>query len=757
MSPTMPSPTEIPCLFATFPSQLSPPACRSIIRAAQKSDVSRQPSVRKRARVSFPPNSRTANPSRPQRSSTNGIEDAITSRAYVMLPRLIQRDIDNLPCSEVLKAVTALVHGGKWAAVVQVFDMAHASPRLRSQFTHRMYTAFFYAVMKIGNEHNVKKAYREWLDIVEKRQDKLLISPRSFNFLSVALSRLGMVDEVIEVRRTCLAHGYYLNLYSSNSFLNACTKTNRIEDAFEALRQMAETNVSPDVITFNMLISCCVRIGDVEVAIGILHRMKDWGISPDIYSYNSVVNGLRKYEMLDEALELVAKMEITAAGDCKVSLITDIPRGDVSCNASSDDDSISSDSTNPANEGESHIDRKKIASMIRMLGASDILAAPERQMTVSNQENHEDVPSFDVTQRVDSNDDGELRTGRPDLQPTGILPDEVTYNTIISGIASLGIPNYDWAVRVKRHMEARGISCNEVTYHALLASSARANLLDESFQILDEMVSYGLKPSREFFVTLITLCGRTGQMEKAIGIHADMIASGIEPSVITYNALLTACRCSGGAEAADACLKVLNTMKGTSCPPDVVTYSTLIDILGRFGRFGDVSKILDEMAENRIKPNLVTYTSVISALTRAGDLRGALRVLNDMESHGIKPNVYTFSSLIYGAGRSKNIEMISQILGMMESRGVTPSQVTFSTLLQVALRTGKPKFMKEVVGTLEKDSRLQGSPQLQRIQRLSRNPEIFSEKMRKKAFDMMNRNLCQCLPTPTDRKSAIQL
>lgn len=672
-----------------------------------------------------------------------------------MLPRLVERDIDTLPYAEVLKVVDALVQNSQWGAVLEIFDLAHASPRQRPRLTHRIYTAFFYALMKIGDESHAKRGYLQWVDIVEREQEKPLISPRAFNFLSVSLSRVGMLDEVIDVRRSCLAHGYYLNLYSSNSFMNACTKSNRIEDAFEALRQMAETNVSPDVITFNMLISCCVRIGDVEVALGILHRMKDWGISPDIYSYNSVVNGLRKYEMLDEAFELVAQMEITAASDGKVPLVTDISRGNVSSIYSSDYDSTSYNNENAAGGEESSIDREKIASMIRMLGDLGSLNAPERKNTEGNQENHEDGPSFGNTQGGESDNDGKSSTKQPDLQPSVILPDEVTYNTLISGIASLRTPNYGWAMGVKRHMEARGIACNEVTYHALLATSARANLLDESFQIHEEMVSYGLKPSREFFTTLITLCGRTRNMKKAIDIHAHMIASGTESSVITYNALLTACRCSGNVEAGDACLDILDSMKGTSCFPDVVTYSTLIDILGRFGRFGDVSKILDEMSKNGIQPNLVTYTSVISALTRAGDLRGALRVLHDMENHGIKPNVYTFSSLIYGAGRSKNIEMISQILGMMESRGVAPSQVTFSTLLQVALRTGKRQFLEEVLGTLERDSRLRGSPQLQRIRQLSRNPEIFSEKMRKKAFDMMNRNLCQCVPAQTERKSAI--
>lgn len=521
-----------------------------------------------------------------------------------------------------------------------------------------------------------------------------------------------------------------------------------------------ESNVLHDVLSFNVLIACCVRSRDLDFALGILHRMKDWGIRPDIYSYNSVINGLRKSKMLEEAFELVAQMERDAAGGEDVPLVTDIAQGGARKQKESgveqqDVEKSGSPDARPLIQALSTARRASFEST----NAGKTHVAEGQKSGERGEREEAGVLSLESTNESGDGSNQVTETeekdgdNKHDFQSvTGVSPDLVTYNTLISGLACEDSPDFLRAVEVKKHMESRGIISNEVSYNALMAVAARANKIQAAFDIYDDMISKSLKPNCECFTTLITLCGRANMIDRAFQVHDHMIASGIKPSVITFNALLTACRCSKGHDSGDAALRVLTVMRETpGCTPDVITYSTIIDALGRSGRFGKVREVLDEMSSVGVEPNLVTYTSVISALTRAGDLEGALRVLSDMEAHGIRPNVYTFSSLIHGAGRRGQFRKAFEMLGMMRSRGIHASRVTYSMLLQLALKSGERELLDCVVRVLVEDKRLEGTEQLERIIGLSRDPEVFDGRRGKRIYGLMNQAVGECVAMPKAR------
>ncbi|PXF42106.1 Pentatricopeptide repeat-containing protein [Gracilariopsis chorda] len=511
-----------------------------------------------------------------------------------------------------LRAVESCVNSRRYAAAVRLIDAAAAHPPLYARFTARIYSFFFLSLMKLGTRSHAARAFSSLDHIVRHMDVSTMLGPRAFNFVFVALSRVAMIDEAQQVARMCYHAGYYLNRYSYNALLNACAKEQRLDVALATLREMAEHNVSPDVVSFNVLISCCVRAGSVDIALNILSRMKDWQIQPDIYSYNSVINGLRKNNMLDEAFELVAQMERES--------------------------------------------RSTEGSIVE--------------------------------------------------NGLGVAPDLVTYNTLLSALAALDKPNFERAIRVKNHMEQRGLNCNEVSYNALMATAAKSDRVAEAFEIYDEMISRGLKPNCECFTTLITLCGRANLLDKAFQVHEHMLASDIKPNVITYNALLTVCRgCEDGN--IDRALDLLQIMRNTPrCAPDVITYSTIIDVLGRNERFDEMKRLFKEMQEDGIKPNLVTYTSMIAAMTRTSRLEEAIRILHDMKLHGVQPNVYTFSSLINGAAKRGDFDCAMEILDMMQSEGVQPSSITYTMLLQLAMKIGKKEIVEHVLEEMHSDERV---------------------------------------------------
>lgn len=583
---------------------------------------------RKRARTVI--DSMTSASTKP--NSDRIIESNIEAGTISQLSSIILQELEagNLSYQSLLRGYLALCNDSQWENVVRVFDAAWSTPSVRVCFSTRMVTDFCFASMKLASRASMCHAFEVFTEIIDNNLEKLF-TQKGFNFLYVGLCRSGLVDEAIVVHGKCRECGCCLNRYSFNTFLNACSRTRRVSDAFDNFRAMAECNVLPDVVSCNVLISCCVRCDEIDLALSVLERMQDWGISPDVYSYNSVVNGFRKSQMLDEAFDLVARMEIGA--------------------------------------GKEPIEGRY----------------PPGACKVEN----------------------------------CVHPDLVTYNTLISGIALDEVPDLDRVKAIHEHMKKCGFPGNEVTYNAMMATAARSNHPEEAFAMFEEMLRNGSKPNCECYTTLISLCGQVGDIERALALHQQMIDSGISPNVVTFNALLNTCRHGDSTQAADISLEVFETLRSTSdCDPDVISYSTLIDTLGRDGRFREMRKILDEMIEHGVQPNLVTFTSMIAALSRVNDLDGAMRVMLDMEKSGICPNMYTFSCLFNGACRMNEVQRAFEILHMMRARGVSPSHSTYGTLLETTMRMGDRNGINMALQEISKDRRLQDTPVIEELQRL---------------------------------------
>lgn len=339
--------------------------------------------------------------------------------------------------------------------------------------------------------------------------------------------------------------------------------------------------------------------------------------------------------------------------------------------------------------------------------------------------------AFDLVARM------EIAAGDPPIegrQPHGnikradepVRPDLVTFNTLISGLAASDEPNLSRAYAVHKHMVEGGIEGNEVTYNALMATAARAKRVDAAFSLYREMKAKELEPNCECYTTLITLCGQVGQVERAFRIHADMIENKVQPTVVSFNALLTALRRGDKKLGADVALEVVSVMKKTEgCDPDVITYSTVIDALGRDGRFKEIKELLDEMISSGVQPNLVTYTTLVSAMARNGDLDGAAVVLREMEEAGFEPNVYTFSCMVTGAARHNKFERGIGFMRTMQMRGINVAKKSYMMLLQMCVMTGNKEGVGKVLAEMRKDGRLVGSSEFGEVEELLTSSEMW--------------------------------
>jgi pentatricopeptide repeat protein len=72
----------------------------------------------------------------------------------------------------------------------------------------------------------------------------------------------------------------------------------------------------------------------------------------------------------------------------------------------------------------------------------------------------------------------------------------------------------------------------------------------------------------------------------------------------------------------------------------------VIDKLFKDRRMDLALKVLAKMLESSCTPNVVTYTEMIDGLCKVGKDEEALKLFSMMQQKGCNPNVYTYTALI---------------------------------------------------------------------------------------------------------------
>ncbi|KAM5583621.1 hypothetical protein ABKV19_003485 [Rosa sericea] len=95
--------------------------------------------------------------------------------------------------------------------------------------------------------------------------------------------------------------------------------------------------------------------------------------------------------------------------------------------------------------------------------------------------------------------------------------------------------------------------------------------------------------------------------------------------MVTFNTLVKGFCMMGNNTAA---IQLLRKMEGNGCEPNIVSYSTIIDSLGKDTLVVDAMNLFSEMIRRRIAPDLVTYNSLINGVCKLGKWKEGTRLLN---------------------------------------------------------------------------------------------------------------------------------
>ncbi|CAI9259745.1 unnamed protein product [Lactuca saligna] len=104
----------------------------------------------------------------------------------------------------------------------------------------------------------------------------------------------------------------YTNVVSWTSLICGAAQHGYIKEARTLFHEMQESDIKPNEFTFTGILSACVHAGLVDEGREYFKMMKDYGLKPKIHHYCCMVDLFGKAGELEDAYEIIIKMEVDA-------------------------------------------------------------------------------------------------------------------------------------------------------------------------------------------------------------------------------------------------------------------------------------------------------------------------------------------------------------------------------------------------------------------------------------------------------------
>nr|XP_043625502.1 pentatricopeptide repeat-containing protein At1g11900-like [Erigeron canadensis] len=218
------------------------------------------------------------------------------------------------------------------------------------------------------------------------------------------------------------------------------------------------------------------------------------------------------------------------------------------------------------------------------------------------------------------------------------------------------------ASHIFKDMLINYILMNSATYFNVAKAISKSNDLTfvQSFvKEISELMSSG---SVTVINRIIYAFADCGHIHNAILVFDNMKSFKFKPDLVTYNTVLGIL---GKAGRVDEMLDVFVSMKKADIAPDIVSYNTLLHSLRKVGRFDLCVVLTKEMGKLGLQPDLITYTALIECLSKSGNVEESLRLFEDMKRGNIRPSIYIYRSLINNLKTIGLSELAQKFLGEM--------------------------------------------------------------------------------------------
>ncbi|KAI3951589.1 hypothetical protein MKX01_018705 [Papaver californicum] len=268
------------------------------------------------------------------------------------------------------------------------------------------------------------------------------------------------------------------------------------------------------------------------------------------------------------------------------------------------------------------------------------------------------------------------------MKQSGLLPDAVTYSTLLSG-GMKGKDGYSKAIQLVQEMNRNGLKIDTVIYGSLLAICASNNRCEDAEAYFQQMKNEGYSPNEFHYSSLLNAYSVEGNHSKADALVKDMKSAGLVPNKVFLTTLLKVYVRGGLFEKARALLVELETL---GYAQDEMPYCLLMDALAKAGHIDEAKSVFDEIEAREIKSDGYCHSIMISAFCRSRRMEEAKQLARDFEARYEKYDLVMLNTLLRAYCRGGEMESVMHLLRKMDELSISPDNNTFHILMKYFCR-----------------------------------------------------------------------
>ncbi|KAK2975399.1 hypothetical protein RJ640_029272 [Escallonia rubra] len=204
---------------------------------------------------------------------------------------------------------------------------------------------------------------------------------------------------------------------------------------------------------------------------------------------------------------------------------------------------------------------------------------------------------------------------------------------------------------------------DEVSYNSLISGLAQCGFSERSLQLFEKMQVDSLKPDCVTVASLLSACASVGALHKGRQLHSYAIKAGILWDIIIEGSLLDLyVKCSDVETAREFFL--------TTQTENVVLWNVMLVAYGQLSDLSESVKIFSQMQIEGLMPNQYTYPSILKTCTSVSAFDLGEQIHTQVIKAGFQPNVYVCSVLIDMYAKHGKLETALKILGQLNEEDI---------------------------------------------------------------------------------------
>lgn len=223
-------------------------------------------------------------------------------------------------------------------------------------------------------------------------------------------------------------------------------------------------------------------------------------------------------------------------------------------------------------------------------------------------------------------------------------------------------------------------------YYSLLAAAAEKYDIGISCQVFKDLLVSQRVLSSSCYLNIARAFLGTNNSDELLRFVEQVLRIAFPESIVVVNRIIFAfaeCR------QIEKALLIFYYIRGSKHVPDLVTYNTVLDILGNAGRVTEMLNEFAFMEEVGIAPDFISYNTLLNNLRKGGRLDLCLVYFKRMLNSGIKPDLLTYTALIESFGRSGNVDEALRLFNDMKQKQIRPSIYVYRSLINNLKKMGK--------------------------------------------------------------------